>query len=68
MFLNIQDNAVTENGVECYSLICGCVYCFKVNSDGGLDLEIVTSEEEARAIDSLYKSKVDTEMLALSDK
>ncbi len=68
MFLNIQDNYVTENGAECYFLIAGDMYCFKVNADGGLDLENVAHEENARAIDSLYKSKVDTEMLALSDK
>ncbi|MBP3480432.1 MAG: hypothetical protein J6K66_02395 [Clostridia bacterium] len=68
MFLNIQDNAVTENGAECYFLIAGDMYCFKVDADGGLDLKNVIPENDARDIDSLYKSKVDTKLLALSDK
>lgn len=67
MFLNIQDNAVTANKAECYCLIAGDMYCFAVGSDGMLDFKNVMYEEDNQAIDSLYKSKVDTDALAEKD-
>ena len=67
MFLNIQDNAVTANKAECYCLIAGDMYCFPVRSDGMLDFKNVMYEEDNQAIDSLYKSKVDTDALAEKD-
>ena len=67
MYLLKQTTPKTENDIECYFLISGGTNCYKIDDSGELEFRGGKSDEDASKINSLYKSKVDTDALAEKD-